>query len=138
MGFSAPSRERAGPVLPLAAMVDILFLLLIFFLTASVFRDQDLQMQVALPAASSPDERDSQRTPLIITVTDAGEIFLGSQPHTLASLGEALDQLVREYPQEAVLVRGDREGKVGALVQVIDLVYAKGLSDVRLATVRQE
>ena len=53
MSFATQTRERSAPVLPLAGMVDVLFLLLIFFMTASVFRDAELAVEVALPDSQS-------------------------------------------------------------------------------------
>jgi len=135
MSFTAPSRSRVGPALPLAGMIDVLFLLLIFFMTASVFREQELQMNVDLPAAESAQAA-GPRAPIVITIQDDGGIYMGQQAYELPELQRTLRELADEFPNETVLIRGDREGKVGLLVRVIDMAYDAGLANVQLATTR--
>ena len=138
MGFAAESRERAKPVVPLAGMVDILFLLLIFFMTASTLRDQELQMQVALPGSENSQltaNLDAMQTS--ITVDKFNNIFLGQRQVTMAELREVLTQLAKDYPNETLVIRGDREASYGMAIEIIDLAQALGITDVRAAEVKK-
>lgn len=136
MSFTAPTRQRVQPVVPLASMVDILFLLLIFFLTTSVFRDQEQQLDVTLPATEAASTPARQRTQITISVTRDDRVFLGDQPHTLDSLRATLAQLHRQFPNESVLIRGDAGSSLGISVQVMGIAYDVGMTNVRLGTVR--
>ena len=137
MSFSAPTRERSTPVLPLSAMVDVMFLLLIFFMTASVFREEERQIDVALPSAET-GQAPASRTQIFITITADGGIFLGDQLMTFETLPAKLKRLVELYPNESVVVRGDMDAKLGLAVRVIDTVKASGLRNVLIATTKPE
>lgn len=134
MSFAAESRERSRPVLPLSAMVDILFLLLIFFMTASVFREQELQVPVDLAPSETAETGSTTATQIVISIDGDDRIFLGPTEHSLDSLAEKLRELVDIYPNETVIVRGDQASSYGLAVQVMDVANQAGLTDVRLAT----
>lgn len=136
MSFSAPSRDRNPPVLPLASMVDIMFLLLIFFLTTAAFREQERQMDVDLPAAENSSGA-SSRTQVVITVTEDGTIYMGDRTYTLAALKQTLGKLAKQFPDEAVIIRGDSGSRFGQAIAVADIVYASGLRHVSFATIRK-
>lgn len=124
------------PVLPIASMIDILFLMLIFFLTASAFREQDSQIDVSLPATESTRTLPSGRTQITITVQPDGEIYMGEQRYTIDELRGTLRQLAAQFPDESVLIRADRESRVGLAVRIMDLAYEANLRNVFLATSR--
>lgn len=138
MSFTAPTRQHARPALPLAGMVDVLFLLIIFFMTTSVFREQERMIEVVLPQTASEGENEPRRAPVIITVSESGGIYLGQKEHTLDSLRATLAALAESYPDEAVIVRGDRASALGLAVEVMDVAYAAGLQRVMIATTREE
>lgn len=133
MSFAGESRERARPALPLSAMVDILFLLLIFFMTASVFREQELQVPVQLAPSDSAETGTTSATQIIISIDEEDRIFLGSREHSLESLRQTLDELAQVYPNETVIIRGDQDSSYGLALRVMDLANLAGLTDVRLA-----
>jgi len=133
MGFVAESRERTRPALPLSAMLDVMFLLLIFFMTASAFREQEYTIDVSVPPTESAPARGGVASPVVVTITPQGELFLGEQGHTFQSLRATLTEIGREFPNQQVLVRGDQASQLGLAVRAMDTAYAAGLTDVRLA-----
>ncbi|MDX1683541.1 MAG: biopolymer transporter ExbD [Phycisphaeraceae bacterium] len=137
MSFTAPTRNRTGPTLPLSGLVDILFLLIIFFMTTSVFKEQERFVDVSLPATEAGDNQTARRAPVLITVTEEGGLFIGQTEHTLATLRETLGHLAENYPDETVVIRGDRQSRLGLSVQVMDAAYGAGLRNVMIATHRQ-
>ena len=92
MSFATPSRERTRPAVPLAAMIDVLFLLLIFFMTASVFREQDQLIDVDLPEAETATGVPSP-TQITITIDPQDQIFIGEHRYTLSELRQTLGVL---------------------------------------------
>lgn len=134
MSFSAPTRERAGAVLPLASMLDVMFLLLIFFMTASVFREQEQAIEVIAPEAETAEQTSAMATPITISVTADNAIYLGTQSHTLESLRAAMLDLFAANPEQAILIRGDEASDLGITVRILDQARAVGLSDVSVAT----
>jgi biopolymer transport protein ExbD len=138
MSFSAPLRARAGPALPLASMIDVLFLLLIFFMTASVLREQERAIDVSLPRQESSDTDGGLHTQLLITVTQGGEIYVGATKYEIPRLRQILADLVKQFPDEAVVIRGDQNSRLGLTVHIMDMAYAVGLRHVYLATTKKE
>jgi biopolymer transport protein ExbD len=133
MSFIAPTRQRSGPLLPMAAMVDILFLLLVFFMTISSMREQDRVIEVVLPGTQT-DQPGAMVTPIIITVDAEGRTHIADQLYPLDVLGERLQQRAAEYPDEPVDIRGDANCTHGRIISVLDTVRAAGLRNVRIHT----
>lgn len=136
MSFAAPMRERSRPVLPLAAMVDILFLLLIFFMTVSVFREQDIYVEVSPPAVES-GRPGTGGSAIIITVNGDGDVFIGDRRFDLPTLRTALNQLSQQFANEAVYIRGDESATHGRVMQVKDTVFEAGFANVYDAVVKK-
>ena len=137
MSFTGQTRQRSNPVLPLSALVDVLFLLLIFFMTTSIFREQDRLIDVALPAADSSLPSDGMQAPIVVTVTDDGSIYMSQKQYNLRELRAVLESLHTEFPNEAIEIRSDRNSRLGRTVQVMDAAHAVGLYNVSLATIKQ-
>ncbi len=133
MSFAASARSRSGPVLPMAAMVDILFLLLVFFVTASSLRDHDRVIEVTLPGTET-DLPGATSTPIIITVDAEGRTSIGGQVFALAELQQKLTRRAELYPDEPVDLRGDSRCDWGTIMSVFDTVRAAGMVNVRLHT----
>lgn len=136
MSFTAETRQRSLPVLPLASIVDILFLLLTFFLTTSALREQELQMGVELPQAESGTTAVSPATQTIISISADDRIFLGERELPLPTLRQTLQELAKVSPSDSVVVRGDRTASYGLAVQVMDIAQQAGFRDVSVATVK--
>ena len=137
MSFATQTRERSAPVLPLAGMVDVLFLLLIFFMTASVFRDAELAVEVALPDSRSAVAEVGPGTQVVITVDAQDQVFLGERAVSLEQLPGLLAELATVVEKDSVVVRGDQGASYGVPFAVLDMVKLAGLGDVSLATVRE-
>lgn len=144
MSFSSEARERSRPLIPLASMVDIMFLLLIFFMTAAVFRDAEAQIPVTLPGAKTAAAASAggRATRIYITVTKTNRIYLGQQELTLSELGAKLRQLAAldrrhgRAGREQVVVRGDHAIPWGLGIQIVDAAQQAGFTDVEVGTVK--
>ena len=136
MSFVAESRERTRPVLPLAGMVDVLFLLLIFFMTASAFRESELELPVSLTpgeSASSPVDAASQ---VVVTVTSENRVFFGERETDLDGLRSLIEEVLAVSPREVLVVRADVDSRTGVVGKVFDLAELAGVTDTRFAMIR--
>lgn len=138
MGFAAESRERSRPVLPLAGMVDILFLLLIFFMSTYSMREQELMVNVGLPASESAEAGSTQAQKVVITYDADGRVFLGERLIAVDQLETELAKLAEITTDQPVILRGDKDAKVGLQAAIMDAAYAVGLEDIRLGRVGTE
>lgn len=105
----APVRSRQhGLHVNITPLIDVVFLLVIFFLVASHFARSEPTEVVELPTATQPTEDDQPRR-LIITVQKDGTYFVNAEQVTL----EQIDSMIRDGAAEdpetyAVRIRGDR------------------------------
>lgn len=135
MSFGAAQQNRR-PAVPLAAMLDILFLLLIFFVTTGSFRAEEQQIDVELPAAQAAGTIKPGRTELVINVRQDGAIVVGEAAFDAGVLGAMLEQLVRDFPDERVIIRGDREVSYHRIITVMDVARSAGVRNIYFATVK--
>ncbi len=136
MSMSSPDGKRMIPVLPLTAMIDVLFLLLTFFMVASSLREAENRVDVSLPSTEATKVTPVTRTQITISITAAGDVYIGEQKLSPEELRATLSELARQFPDESVLIRGDKESTMGLCVKVMDSAYAAGLKNVYLATTK--
>ncbi len=123
---------------PPTTMVDVMFLILAFFVTIAAFHDTDKQVQVSLPASESGKTEAVSHLQVVVTVTSDGAIYMGDQPYTLETLRGTLAELAGKHvPVESMIIRGDRDSRLDVTVQVMDVARAAGVQSVFLGTVPQ-
>lgn len=129
------ARERdSGLTLELTPLIDMMFLLLIFFLVATTFHQEEREMQVALPYAVNAGPISANLQELIINVDRAGQIFVGGRAVTPEELRTQVAQRVQVNPEQKVAVRGDRQTTYASIVRVLDICKAAGVQEPYLDT----
>lgn len=123
-------------MLPLAAMVDVLFLLLIFFMTASVFREAEAQIDIDLPKAATAAAPGTSADQVTVNVDARNRVYLGERELSIEALPGELRRLVDEAGIRELVVRGDASSQWGLGVRIADLAKEAGLEAVSVATVR--
>lgn len=130
------TRTRTADVaLDMTPMIDIVFNLLIFFLIASNFYQEDRQLPVALPFASSGESISSMLRELIVNVDAEGNVFLGTRPADSSELDRTIRAAVSTNAQQKVTVRGDRRTAYSNVVRVLDICKSAGIQEPYLDTV---
>ncbi|MCA8987115.1 MAG: biopolymer transporter ExbD [Planctomycetaceae bacterium] len=127
------TEEVEEPVLNLTPMIDIVLLLIIFFMVGTKFSDAERQFEIelptvadALPLTELPDE-------LIVSIAKTGEMFLGDQLITLQELEVELKVAKARYAEQAVVVRGDAEGRYQSIMDVLAVCHRVGVTNLSLA-----
>jgi biopolymer transport protein ExbD len=122
-------RRRPVPTIPIVSLVDIMVILLIFFVATTTFRKDRAQVKITLPEAKQVGENAPvQEVRKAITVTKDQKLFLDGQPVTAETLAEALTRLRREQPQAKLELEADTETALGVLMQVWDALRSAGYS----------
>ena len=139
MKFSGRDRRRAkAPALALTSMLDVIFLLLCFFVTASVFSQWESEISISLPAASSSETPSRLPGEVILNVARDGSVTVNARKLTLSDLGERLRKVADFYPGQPVVIRADRETSYDSLVKVLDTCRVAGVWNFSLATVEEK
>ena len=139
MKFSGRDRRRAkAPALALTSMLDVIFLLLCFFVTASVFSQWESEISISLPSASSSETPSRLPGEVILNVARDGSVTVNTKKLTLSDLGERLRKVADFYPGQPVVIRADRETSYDSLVKVLDTCRVAGVWNFSLATVEEK
>lgn len=137
MSFAEPKQAIRRSAVPLAPMLDVMFLLLIFFVVTANFRAEEHQIDINLPAAESGEPMSTQRSEVIVNVRADDTILVGAAEYSPEQLRAVLRQLIADYPDERVIVRGDSEARHGRIMTVVDLARAVGVRHIDVATVKR-
>lgn len=126
-------RRRVGKAFDLTPIIDMVFLLLIFFMLTSHFVREET-LPVELPEASSGSEAPQDR--LEVVVSREGHILLHEHIVEKGTLGEVLREELARRADKTVQLRGDRDVPLSELVTVLDAARAAGASGVDILTER--
>lgn len=133
------ARENGpGVAIEITPLVDMVFLLLIFFLVATTFHQTEREMQIALPVAASSAPISMSLRELIINVDAEGKIIVGGRSMDEADLQSIVAEAVEINPEQKVTVRGDRRTAYLNVVRVLDICKGSGIREPYLDTVLGE
>ena len=133
MKFKRSSRSHA-PQLALTSMLDVIFLLLCFFVTVSVFSQWESEITIKLPSASTAEEPDRLPGEIIVNLDKAGKVTVNGKALELRDLESRLAKVAKFYPDQAVIIRADRDVRYELLVGVIDTCRAANVWNFSFAT----
>lgn len=121
------------PSLNLTPMIDIVFLLLIFFMVGTKFSEVEQQFDVELPTASPMQTMTRQPDPLTVTVSQTGSLALNGVPVEIEELRTQLMAAREAWADQPVLIRGDGQGEYQAVIDVMNLCQEVRISRFSLA-----
>ncbi|WP_297527040.1 ExbD/TolR family protein [Thiohalobacter sp.] len=132
-------RRREEPEVNLTALIDVVFLLLIFFMVSTTF-DREAQLKVDLPEASA-EPTEAPKEILEVTVNERGEYFIDDQQVVnteAATLRKALRQAMGDRRDLPLLIRADGQAPHQSVVTVMDVARQLGIEQLSLATVQHQ
>lgn len=116
--------------LNLAPMIDVVFLLLIFFMVATTFAQQEKEMSLDLPTAESGDEAQNNPEEIVINLLSDGRMRVMGEDVAEEALESMLVRAARSNPETPVTIRGDRDVVLQRVVSVMDACRRAGLTDI--------
>ena len=126
-----PSR---APALALTSMLYVIFLLLCFFVTVSVFSQWENEISIQLPSATTAQEPDRLPGEIVVNLSKEGKVSVNGLKLELDDLKKRLSHISKFYPGQPVIIRADKETRYDALVGVIDTCRAADVWNFSLAT----
>lgn len=121
------------PSLNLTSMVDVLFLLIIFFMVGAQFTDQERNIDLQVPQVSEAGAMTSAPEKRVVNVDRAGRISLDRREVTLTELTTQLAAARREYAGLGVIVRGDGNGQFQNVADVLGACRQAGIEDMGIS-----
>ena len=132
-------RSRAVPVHPgiqLAPLVDVLLLLLIFFLMTWNAARNENELDVKVPKASAAKEKTAPIGDVVVNVKADGNVVVNRRTLNPQDLTELLKGLVQLNAEQAVVIRGDEAGAYRNIVNVLNICTQAGVTNVAFATAK--
>ena len=129
---------KAGPPansgVPLTPMIDVVFLMLCFFVTSQIFAQWETEIDVTLPTATTGEM--PQRLPgeVILNVLSDGTVVVNGQTLADEQLRAMMDRLVALFPGQPVLLRADKSTAYEHVVRVLDVCRQADIWNISFAT----
>jgi biopolymer transport protein ExbD len=124
-------RSRYTVTAPLTALIDIVFLLLIYFLLTTNFMvDEGIKIKLPQARAAAPQTEET----ITVYVDQQGRAFIGTEEVPIARLFDRLKEMIGNREDTLVVIRADRAVVLNKAVKVMDIAKAAGAGRLCLAT----
>jgi len=119
-------------------LIDVIFLLLLFFMSSSVFAQLESELDIALPEASEAQPLNRAPSEIIINVRANGDIVVNQRTLSLDELEAMLAKVADIFASQSVIIRGDSETALGRAIDVLNVCAKVGIQNVSFATIGPE
>ena len=128
-------RSSVAGTLSLTPLIDVVFLLLIFFLVTSEFEEEESRLDIVLPTATSAVPMVGKPREIVIDVDEGGTIYMRGSETSLEELESTLKAAVSQNPtNQTAVIRADRETSFQPVVSVMDVCNRSGITDYSVTT----
>jgi biopolymer transport protein ExbD len=125
-----PSKKGHGLIINVTSLIDVMFLLLIFFMVSSTFKNQPA-INLVLPRSATASE--TVDTPAILFLTAEGEVYLNDTLIDKETLAARLQDMHDESGEDRMVLRADESAAHGDVVELIDTIKQSGFTRVSLS-----
>jgi biopolymer transport protein ExbD len=125
------TKRRKMPSITIVSLIDILAILLIFFIVTTTFRERLPQLQLNLAESKSATAADNnQKKSILLQIKGSDQMMLDGKPVTADKLVEAIKQVQASHPNCAIVMQTDKDAPFGAFVSVLDVLQAAGVKNI--------
>jgi len=122
----------------MAPMIDIIFLLLIFFMAATIFAQWERKLDIEVPTADSKVAGARQPGEIIVNLDKEGKIFVNNVELTQDRLESLLGQVAKMFPDQPVIIRADAKTYHESVIAVLDICRRVDIRNVSFATLPEK
>ena len=123
------NREEEEAAIDMTPMLDIVFIMLIFFIVTTSFV-KEAGIEVNKPKASNQVTKKNAN--IFVAVKDTGDIWLDKRRVDIELVGSTIEKLLAEQPTDVVIIQADKNAKHGVVVEVMDAIKEAG-SNLRIS-----
>jgi len=125
-----PKKKKSGLIINVTSLIDVMFLLLIFFMVTSTFKNQPA-INLVLPRSSTATE--TVDMPTILFLTADGVVYMNDRAVARDELPTLLEQLQASSGDDRMVLRADESATHGDVVELIDIIKASGFTSVSMS-----
>jgi biopolymer transport protein ExbD len=139
MNFSSVRKNiPERPAIQMAPLIDIVFLLLVFFMSASIFYQLETEINITVPTAETAAQTMRAPGEIIINVRRDGTIVVNQRKLSREDLKDMLGRISKLYKGQPVIIRADRETFHEDVVAVLDICAGSDIWNISFATMKEE
>lgn len=128
-------RSSVASTLSLTPLIDVVFLLLIFFLVTSEFEEEERRLDIVLPTATRAVPMTNKPREIIVDIGSDGKTYLHGQATPLDQLQRLMSVAVAKNPtNQSVVIRADYRTSFQPVVSIMDLCNQTGISSYSVTT----
>ena len=124
------TREEEEPEINITPMLDIVFIMLIFFIVTTSFI-KETGIDVIRPSAETAQKQD--RGNILIAISDTGQIWMHKKRVELVDVRGMVESAQRETPESSAIIIADTEAQTGILIDLMDQVRLGGVTSISVA-----
>ena len=124
------NREEEDASIDMTPMLDIVFIMLIFFIVTTSFV-KEAGIQVNKPEANQANKEPSAN--IFIAIRDTGEIWMDKREVDVKRVAANLERMLAEQPTDLVVIQADKEAEHGRVVEVMDQIKEAGIDKISIA-----
>lgn len=125
-----PKKKKSALIINVTSLIDVMFLLLIFFMVTSTFKNQPA-INLVLPRSSTATE--TVDMPTILFLTADGVVYMNDRAVARDDLPPLLEQLQASSGDDRMVLRADESATHGDVVELIDIIKASGFTSVSMS-----
>ncbi len=127
------SNEHETVQIDMTSMVDVVFIMLIFFIVTTSFV-KEAGIEINRPQASTAERQ--ERGNIMIAVADNGAVWIDGRQVDIRAVRANIERMRAENPEAAVVIQADEASQAGILVQIMDQARMAGIMNVAIAASR--
>jgi biopolymer transport protein ExbD len=124
-------RRRTSPVITIVSLIDILTIILIFFIVTTQFKNEEMpltsKIKIVLPESKQSVNTPNTALPAVLAVKPSGDLFFDGRPITLPELGDAVKQA--QDVKRPLALAADEKAAFGRIVEVLDTLQLAGVKN---------
>ncbi|RUO78058.1 ExbD/TolR family protein [Idiomarina seosinensis] len=124
------NREEEDAAIDMTPMLDIVFIMLIFFIVTTSFV-KEAGIQVNKPEANQANKEPSAN--IFIAIRDTGEVWMDKRQVDVKRVAANLERMLAEQPTDLVVIQADKEAEHGRVVEVMDQIKEAGIDKISIA-----
>jgi len=130
------TKKKRIPSITIVSLIDILAILLIFFIVTTTFRQKLSQLQINLPESTSAtlSATAPAKKNIILQIKSADSVTLDNKPVALDDLAEAIEEVQESDPDCKITMQADKDAPFGAVVKVLDALQSAGIKNIPTMT----
>ena len=126
------------PAIQMAPLIDIVFLLLIFFMSAFIFYELETEIDISVPTADEAQEMQRAPGEIIINIREDGTVVVNQRELSYDGLKSMLTRVSELYEGQPVIIRGDKDARHKHIIKVLDICAGSNIWNISFATMKEK